>query len=492
MIRPTTADLTPELKSIQGKWLRAKREEQDLLYAREFGPAFVPLFSGLPLHGWAGDRPRFKALISVLGLSWQPLALMAAWAKPESILLIGTTDSLGNKVNGEPVLNVISRLSGVPIHCFIPHRIDDPEELAIYRAVRSFVQEHDLAPHEIAVDPTGGKKSMSASAALAGYLAGAWIVYVDYAEYTVERRIPVAGTEYPRLLQNPLQVFGEIEFDRVKNAYRRGNYEEAYHLAEILAARLYEPREAEALALLAKAYGAWHHFLFKQAADEMDRLAEHLDRFVQFGRWPWCRDIMYKVQVQRHVIRELSELTARVCEQEMPKTVEEAFPLVLNHLAAAERSLDNGHVGAAVLLVYATLERYVDLCLWVHYGLDDEDPDYAKLNLDIQAFHNTGGIMHGKRYERRDPTGKITLSLGSQLLATLRPELLPQDFLRKILGLMNDRNKCEFEHGLCPRALAVEKVARHIQTVKRLLQLQLEQLGRSLEEDLERYRFPAI
>jgi hypothetical protein len=52
---------------------------------------------------------------------------------------------------------------------------------------------------------------MSASAALAGFLAGAPLVYVDYHEYHGLNRIPVAGTEYSRLMKNPLEVLGELE-----------------------------------------------------------------------------------------------------------------------------------------------------------------------------------------------------------------------------------------------------------------------------------------
>ena len=50
---------------------------------------FAPLFAGLPLHGAPAGFERPRALVSVLGFSWQPVALMAAWARPERMLAIG-------------------------------------------------------------------------------------------------------------------------------------------------------------------------------------------------------------------------------------------------------------------------------------------------------------------------------------------------------------------------------------------------------------------
>ncbi|MBW2308576.1 MAG: hypothetical protein JRG73_16745 [Deltaproteobacteria bacterium] len=492
MTFPLPINLPEELRSIQEKWIKAKREDQDLIYALEFGPAFVPLFARLPLHGWIGDPPKVKALISILGLSWQPVALMAAWARPEHILILGTQDSLSNKIGDEPVLELISRLSGIPIKCFITRQIEDTNEVRIYSEVCDFSRKFGFELHELAVDPTGGKKSMSVSAALAGFLIGAWIVYVDYAQYYSEKRIPVAGTEYPRLLRNPLEVFGDLEFERIQEAYRSGNYEESAHIARNLASKLYEPREAEALALMAEAYGAWHKFRFSEACDILEKLKNHLEQFMMDGKWLWAGKLLPKIRTQVNVSKELSEITTKLCHGEKLKTIEEGSPLVLNHLAAAERALLHHHIGASILLTYATLERYVDICLWVYYGLDDEEPDFSNVSLDWQKFHSIGRMLHKKQYQERDLAGPLTLSTGVQLLAALKPELITQNFLGSIKGLMSDRNKCEFEHGLCPKALSPDNIKKYIEMVKQLLEIILSQDGKNINDELEKYHFPVF
>ena len=492
MSNPVTVQLPPELEVLKKKWTDAARGENEVIYSKEFGPLFTPLFSRLPLNGFGQDRPRFRALVSVLGLSWQPVALMAAWADPEVILVLGTDESLSARIDGEPVSEVIPRVSGIKRERFTFRRVAEADELQIYQEVRSFLGGHGIGYHEVAVDPTGGKKSMSVSAALAGFLSGAWIVYVDYAKYNIEKRIPEAGTEYPRLLRNPLEVFGELEFKRIKEAYGRGNYEEASHLAEDLSSRLYDNREAEALSFMAKSYGAWHQFDFPNAQGMLVKLKTHLERFARFGKWKWAEAILPKVRTQVTTTTCLAELTSGIEKGANPSSIQEGMPLILNHFAAAERYLSFHQFGVAILLTYATLERYVDLCLWADHGLDDNKPDFNKLSIDLARFDQVGREFHGKEYQKRGLPVQISLASGVQLLSALNSDLLPARHFGSIRGLMNHRNRCEFEHGLHSKVLGHDQVARNLAAVKAIIAPVIDQQGKTIDEELEQYRFPCL
>jgi len=490
MATPITVSLPPPLKEIRRRWLETPRHEQDALYARKFAPRFIPLFKELPLHGWPGERPRPRFLAAVLGLSWQPVVLMTAWFAPQRLLLLGTSESFDNKIDDEPVTDLICRLADIPSERVEVREIGEPEELDIYREVSRFAAYYGIRPRDLAIDPTGGKKSMSASATLAGYLIGAWLVYVDYLEYCPIRRIPLAGSEYPRLLHNPLEVFGEYEFQRIREALNRGGFEKGQHLAEQLADRLYDYRLAEVWVFLARTFGTWHRFDFPAAAVEMDKTMDRLRRFGQLAPWPWAEEFLWKLAPRQEALRLLAGLAKQIEDDRKPHTLDEGLPLVLNHLAAAERAFKYKQWGIAILLIYATLERFVDLCLWVEFGLDDEDPDFSRVQVDPDAFHRVGRRFHGKQYQERPLAGPFGLSLGVQLLATLRPDLLPEGFLGRIKGLMSIRNRCEFEHGLCPKPPTREDVERNLYLAKEILAsaLGLELTG--LEDRLEPYRFP--
>ena len=490
MSGPKLASLTPELQALQQRWLRLSRTAQDELYAKEFLEPFAKLFAELPLHGapreMEGRRPR--ALVSVLGLSWQPVALMAAWCKPERMLIIGTKESLAMTPGGESFVSLVARVGGLDRDNIETVQVGDPGEVEIYRAVRDFfkgIAKAGIDPRDVFVDPTGGKKSMSAAAALAGFLSGAPLVYVDYGKYDETNRIPIAGTEYPRLLSNPLEVLGDLERQHVFAAFNRGDYDEAARLAGRLAERLYAPREAECLAALARGYGAWDRFDFQGARSALVQAADLLDRFAHQGNWDWAEGIRPTLSKNLQALDELAKV------QKKPERLEEGLPLLLWYLAAARRMLDAGKPSLAVLLTYAALERYVDLCLWVEFGLDPDDPDYGRVNdrLDHSRYHEAGRELFGERYTLRDPDGPLMFANGAQLLVALSPERLKPEDLGPLKGLMNARNKCEYEHGFLPKPPSAEDVGRHLQKAEEIV-------GRVSPGDfgsmLEKYRFPQL
>ncbi len=460
------ATLTPELERIQQEWLGKSRPEQDKLYAQKFAEPFARLFAELPLHGASDSlrdrRPR--ALVSVLGLSWQPVALMAAWCRPERLLLLGTEESLKSKIDGEGVLDVIARVAAIDRSAIETRRVGDPGENDIHRAVRDFL-DSGVRPPDVFIDPTGGKKSMSAAAALAGFLAGAPLVYVDYARYHGPNRIPVAGTEYPRLLANPLEVLGDLELREVFAAFNRSDYDEARRLADRLAARLYEPREAETLTRLAAGYAAWDRFDFAAAHRELSAARELLMKFSLPGGWAWAGQVQPVLSGNLRALEVLAKMPAA------PATIEEGLPLVIWYLAAAGRMLEADKTSLAVLLPYAAVERYAGLCLRLEWGLKEDDPDYSLVThkLDRDKFHRAGEKLVGGRYERREPAGPLTFTLSAQLLASLSPHRLPFKQLGPLRGLAMTRNHCEYEHGFLPKLPKPEDVAGFLAVAREIV-----------------------
>ncbi|MGQ9588958.1 MAG: hypothetical protein ACUVYA_01545 [Planctomycetota bacterium] len=457
---------------MQKRWLelsgRAEgREGQEELYRRQFAEPFARLFAELPLHGAPDGMPRPRALVSVLGFSWQPVALMAAWGKPERLLILGTKESLAPVGGDEEIPALVARIAGIPRGAIEVRPVDDPAEGHVYREVRDFLQRCVYAPREVFVDPTGGKKSMSAAAALAAFLVGAPLVYVDNGEYRGRDRIPVPGTEYPRLLTNPLEFFGELDRRAIFEAFNRSDFDEAGRLADQMAQRLYEPREAECLAALAKAYAAWDEFKFKDAGSELRKAGELLERFSTQGRWSWADGICKALEENLRALDAISTL------ERMPDSIEAGVPLLAWYIAKARRLRKADKRSPAILLAYAAMERYINLCLWVGFRLNDESPDYSTIQerIDWDAYHRNGQKLHGNSYRNEKPHGPLTLASGAQLLATLSPERLsPKDF-EYLKGLMSTRNKCEYEHGFLPKHPKPESVTVLLDHATRMIAL---------------------
>jgi hypothetical protein len=488
MSKPVQAILPEDLLAIRKQWCGLDRKKQDELYAEQFAGRFAPLFADLPLHDAPQGMPKPRALISVLGFSWQPVALMAAWCKPERMLVIGTEESLKLAPGGEGVISFIARVAGIARDVIVSVEVGDPGEEDIYRAVRNFMHQANTVPHEVFIDPTGGKKSMSASAALAGFLIGAPLVYVDYGEYDGPKRIPVAGTEYPRLLTNPLNVMGELELRDIFNAFKRSDFQEAERLGKRLAELLYEPREAQCLTSLATAYGAWDRFDFKKALLALQEASNMLARFSTQGKWAWAKSVGGVVRNNIAALEALAKIP------EKPQDIENTRPLLAWYLSAAQRFLEAEKPSIAVLLTYAAIERYIDLCLLIDFGLDDDNPDYKKLEdkLDTNKYEEAGRKFHGEKYSPRSLEGKLMFANGAQLLAALAPEHLDmkKDF-GSLKGLADARNHCEFEHGFLPKIVSKERVKTYINKAQEIISRIFEGQD-NLMKALENYRFPVF
>ncbi len=488
MTKPVLAVLPEDLVAIIKQWSELERKQQDEFYAKHFASRFAPFFADLPLHDAPQDMPKPRALISVLGFSWQPVALMAAWCKPDRMLVIGTKDSLKLTPGNEGVLSLIARVAGIERDIIVSVEVGDPGEEDIYRAVRDFVRQAKAASREVFIDPTGGKKSMSASAALAGFLVGAPLVYVDYGEYDDKKRIPIAGTEYPRLLTNPLDIMGDLELRDVFNAFKRSDFQEAERLGKRLAERLYEPREAQCLTKLAIAYGAWDRFDFKNALAALKDASIMLARFSMQGKWSWAQSVDGTIR------NNISALEALVKIPPKPGDIENTLPLLAWYLSAAQRLLNAQKPSLAVLLTYAALERYIDLCLLVDFGLDDDNPDYKKLEgkLNQNKYNEAGRRFHLEKYSPRPLEGKLMFANGAQLLAALAPERLDmkKDF-GQLKGLADARNHCEFEHGFLPKIVSTERVEPYIKKTQEIIS-RICGGEDNLQKVLENYRLPSF
>jgi CRISPR-associated protein (TIGR02710 family) len=492
MTTPTIVDLPPELLEAQQRWLalgqeRNGRVQQDALYASEFAAPFARLFAQLPLHGAPAGLERPRALVSVLGFSWQPVALMAAWARPERLLVLGSDDSLKVKIGEEGVLSIVARVAGISRDVIESVRVGDPGEEDIYRAVRDFLRRSEIPPRQVFVDPTGGKKSMSASAALAGFLAGAPLVYVDYDRYDGPNRIPVAGAEYPRLLRNPLEVLGDLEMRDIFGAFNRSDFQEAERLAKRLVERLYEPREAECLMKLARGYGAWDRFDFLGARQALVEARVALDRFDGQRAWVWGGAADEVLDGNLRALDALAQI------QKQPNHLNDGAPLLVWYLAAARRLLDTGKPSLAVLLTYAAVERYVDLCLWIDFRLDDEAPDYAYVEARLvrAKYDEAGRWLFGKDYKSRDLDGPLMFANGAQLLAALAPERLALNELGPLKGLASARNKCEYEHGFLPKTPRQDDVKQYLARATEVIARACGGKD-ALERKLHEFEFPKL
>jgi hypothetical protein len=484
------------LEELTRVWLNISKEpnarvKQDEYYAVTFAPHFLPEFNLKELGNAPHTMPRPEYLISVLGLSWQPAALMASWCKPKHMLVLGTEESF-KQVEGssERPLDRIKRLAALDDSQLEWHYIGENDEIEMYRSVKAFLNKHNVKTGSAALDVTGGKKSMSCSAALAAFITGCPIIYVDYAKY--QDRIPLPGTEFPRLLSNPLDVFGDLEMTNIREAFSRGDFSEAERRSNELSQRLYEPRKAELYGQISRAYGRWSGFRFAEAISAFDNAINNLRLYHKQYRYDWIPDLESKLADHLKLVSELE------CVSDTPESLSESFCIILNHLASAKRAWRDGRLSISILLLYSTLEKYLDLVLLTKYQLHDDNPDYSVISdkLNMTVFHSRGRDMYEKKYQEKEPSGPLTLGLNIQLVSSLEPALLPIKFLPSLRGLLNSRNKCEYEHGIKAQVIKPEDMSKWFELVLSILSLHYDPAGVDgrliLDERLARFEFPIL
>lgn len=473
---PRLVELPKELEEIRDECLQYREGSEAFqeAYWTRFFPRFAPLFSQLPLHNAPDGMTRPKALVSVVGFSQAPVALMASWCQAKQILMLVTDES-----RAYSPMDRVARAAKLPMEAITIRRVDDGSESGIYRAVKEFCDTSGIPPQEIAIDATGGKKSMSAAAYLAGFLWGMRLVYVDYGRYDPQQRKPVIGTEYPRLLENPLDVLGDLAYRDIYSAFNRGDFLEAQHLAASEADRLYEPRRAQYLAKLAEGYGAWDAYRFGEALSALNHAR---DMFRAFSRqFPEISATPIPSDDNLRAIEKLAHLASD------RETVQDALPLLGWYLSKAERLLNNGHTSLAVLLTYAVVERYIGVCLWEELEVNVDDPDAQRIpeKLDAVTYQEARSMLTGKRDSNAAAMQDIA-SLqhiqfvdGVALLIGCHSTHLSMNDVRWMKGLATARNQCEYEHGFLPKIPASEHAARFLNKAR-------DMIGRSgLESELQ-------
>ena len=151
--------------------------------------------------------PNVDVLFSVLGFSPEPIILTQRALRPKRHIIFHFNKDDSNQQNDAQVMEVIrdnltSNWEEVDLK--------DESFQSIYFNMR---HQLDIAPSKTrALDITGGKKSMVASAAIFGRDFDFNILYVDYEKYDPSLRRPRPGTELLNVVYAPQKDLPELLF----------------------------------------------------------------------------------------------------------------------------------------------------------------------------------------------------------------------------------------------------------------------------------------
>lgn len=406
---------------------------------------------------------KYRYLISLLGFSPQPIILFLRATKPDKVLFIHSEET-------EEYLDLIQQWTGLKISQVIKESVGSSDPTGVYKAIKDFVFSKDK--NEILLDITGGKKSMVGGAAMAGSLLGIDIGYVDYEKYLSTLRQPEPGSEYPNILKNPLQVFGDIDFQKAKEAFNHYDFARCLDILAELDKRVEDIWGVRKLMDLAKIYQKINTFHFEEAKAMIDNLLIKCpddNRFVPGKSIQTARDIVTILRDKKHPDHSLYSC--------------------LNYYFSGERFAERGRFDIAVFLMYRTIEIILSVALQ-EIGIHPSQPVYPSWVTPDGYIEKLKHVFEADYYEKRLPS-KVGLMDSAIFLSMKKSPIVEELNLKELKGVITVRNDSHFTHG--SRALGEEDFRKIRRIARKLLEKYLSIKSSRMVKDFESmFSFPKI
>lgn len=158
----------------------------------------------------------YHTLILLVGFSIQPLVLSISVLKPKKVYLLFSKETKENcskimkwvdkftqfiNLEGESI-EFVGKDSWVDPKC--QYLVDSSDPSDTYNKILNIIN-NEKTNGPIAIDITGGKKTMVSGAFTAAAITDTDALYVDFSDY--DGANPIPGTEFIQLQTNPLDVF---------------------------------------------------------------------------------------------------------------------------------------------------------------------------------------------------------------------------------------------------------------------------------------------
>ena len=416
-----------------------KRAAASSFYDKEVFPRIREVFLDKP-----GNHPpkgrTYDGLILPVGFSPEPLILSILAIKPNRVGLLYTDET-------EKLLSRIQQETGLGLNQLDKHRIDGSSTVDVYKAIMELYETWGR-PTDIAVDITGGKKSMVGGAAMAGAVLDADIFYVDNTKFTQGK--PEPGTEYLSLLDNPYTVFGDLEIDKARDLYNRHDYAGAQRIFYQLKKQVGDPNKAtiyQAYEYLCTAYEAWDNLDVSNAKESLDQLLNILGQFTSLRELDPLRNFQLILAEQKKALECLEKIFEH---EQLALCIPGGFHFAFMLYHSAFRRKAQGKLDMACLILYRLLE-WIEQHRLAIYGIETSKPNYSasKINKnDLLDWYNEKRKTVDKSTNMSALPDPIALVDGFLLLGALSDGIVTGLNWNAFRGQLEVRNRGIYAHGM--------------------------------------------
>jgi CRISPR-associated protein (TIGR02710 family) len=384
------------------------------------------------------DSPRAPVhlLISLCGFTPTPTILTHELLRPKRMVVIVSRDA-------DDSIDVIDEWVTQPVGPLRPkdfkHHVCDPTDpLGIYKIVKEELELLDsaagLRPYAI-IDITGGRKVMSAAAALAAWQLKLDLSYME-GKFDRQSRHPIPGTDRMLILSDPTTLFGEQEMERALEMFRAGAFESARRRYDEICDTVAVPGRARFMRALSEMYRAWCDLDLSALPVAVKAVRAMLS------------------QVRREVDAEQLTVIERQVDFAQRLTSGDDTAILVCFYVLGLHYHQLGRHDFAALLYYRTIEGCLTRRLTQsHPGLDPDRLDWGLFGDRNGARQRYTAMAEKLGGSATAPPSRLTMMASAILLASQNDEmargcgLATVDGLRHLQKLARMRNKSVLAHG---------------------------------------------
>ncbi len=455
-------------KNIGTKNINSTQEADDF-YEKEVFPLVIENF--IEKNSEISRNNEIDYLILSVGTSYEPLVLSIKLFNPKKILFLYTLST-------ELMLNKIVDTCKLCASSFDKADVNDKNPSKMYRAIKKFYKRWGY-PENVGIDFTGGTKAMSATAAMAGAIIDAKLVYVGNTKYLKELRRPEPGTEVLTIIESPYKLFGDLEVSKAMNLFSYYNYSGAREKLDELVERVNDDEvvaELKLLYLLSLTYEKWDNLEFNDALTAITDLINGISGRESVISATVMVDFLPKLKKQKQILEVLKEMSGKKPE-EILNTKNYIIPLTFSMFINAQNREKQNKYDLSALLLYRLLETIEQRRLMTH-GIYVSNPDYDNIDLSgcidteqVQTYETDKRKYYNDRVndisikifgegEYRNLPDKIALLEGFFQLCVLKDKIFSDskgniqsedkiiNQLKRIRSTSEARNNSILAHGL--------------------------------------------
>jgi CRISPR-associated protein (TIGR02710 family) len=417
---------------------------------------------------------KYKGLILTVGTQGEQIKFSIGSIEPEYLGLIGTDTPQCKKTIDE-----IYQYSKLPVtKVKIEYIEDNPNQVKDiihkFLEIYEWMKKEGLDDKEIAVDPTGGRKWMSAGIYIISSLKGLNLVYVD-APFVNGK--PDSQNMKLVYIGNAYEQTGFLEEGKADELFNKYNFGPAIKIYEFLSQKLSDPRRVEIKKQIAEEFNWWNQFSFEKAYKNF------LDAYEKIRQYGILTGLQSKLEGYIKILEILKQNeTSGESYFKLLKNPQFSEKILLNLIATSERYAEINHYDFAVILLYRTLELIAQI------KLAQRDIDTGDINEEIkekynEEFKKITKEIFGAESEIPD---KIALLHSWILLYCLKDEIVINENIKFLKGMrdqVNIRDLLWIEHK--NKSASEDDYLKF----KRYVEHWISKFDRDFKEKLEHYKF---